>query len=140
MFAFNWYTPTCTGRSPVFVTRRRTRSRPLLMTISSLRAIIAPGSFSREYRDGSCTGKKSSDGIGKKDPESAAAMSPSSDAIGSWTVTRKTLLKRSGHQRQDNHNTRCTRHGMYLLLGFHVGAQEQKARHDASLEDSFQAA
>jgi hypothetical protein len=65
--------------------------------------MIAPGSFSREYSDGSCTGKRSLDGIGKKDPDSAAAMSPSSDAIGSWTVTRKTLLKRLGHQREEDH-------------------------------------
>jgi len=45
------------------------------------------------------------DGNGRKDPKSAAAISPSSEEIGSCTVTRKTLLGRSKYRREKNNET-----------------------------------
>jgi hypothetical protein len=45
------------------------------------------------------------DGIDSEEPESAAVISPSSDAIGSWTVTKKTLIGGSGHRETENYET-----------------------------------
>ena len=54
--------------------------------------IIAPGIFSAAYSDMSMTGKRDIGGIGRKDPYRAASMFPDSVQIGSWTVTRNTLV------------------------------------------------
>jgi hypothetical protein len=54
--------------------------------------IIAPGIFSAAYSDMSMRGKSDIGGIGRKDPYRAASMFPDSVQIGSWTVTRNTLV------------------------------------------------
>ena len=84
---------TWTGLQPLLVTRSRTRSLPLLITMGeSFFTIIAPGIFSASYSDRSMRGKSDIGGIGRNDPYKAASMFPDSEQIGSWTVTRKTLV------------------------------------------------
>jgi hypothetical protein len=60
--------------------------------MDSFFAIIAPGIFSVAYSDISMIGKYDSAGFGRKDPYRAASKSPDSVQMGSWTVTRKTLV------------------------------------------------
>ena len=84
---------TWTGLQPLLVTRSRVRSLPLLIMMGeSFFTITAPGIFSAAYSDTSMRGKSDIGGIGRKDPYRAASMFPDSVQIGSWTVTRKTLV------------------------------------------------
>ena len=99
---------TWTGLQPLLVTRNRIRSLPLLIMMGeSLFAIIAPGIFSAAYSDMSMTGKRDIGGIGRKDPYRAASMFPDSVQIGSWIVTRNTLVLVSSYS--DSHESELFR-------------------------------
>ena len=84
---------TWTGLQPLLVTRSWIRALPsLIMMGLFFFTIIAPGIFSASYSDMSMTGKSDIGGIGRKDPYKAASMFPDSEQMGSWIVTRNTLV------------------------------------------------
>lgn len=60
----------------------------VMIPLFPLTATMAPGCLESSYALASARGNMSIEGIGKKEPYRALARSPSSVAIGWWTVTR----------------------------------------------------
>ena len=100
-------------------------------------AMIAPGTFSAAYSDISMTGKAVSGGMGRKEPYKAASMSPDSVQIGSWTVTRKTLVWLAAEiEFIGTFPDELTHQEMSLPLEFRVIDLEHLEEHVGGLEPS----